>query len=151
MANTLTTYDFSKPSHLTKTDRRSYPWDQWLDGSIWQIKYGEDFTAHPLMMERIVRTRATAKKAQIELRHEPLNGDESYGTIILRRRDVTPPKAKRAKPAAKKAAPAKAAPVKKAAPKPTRSKGGVHHPGPAAAKKVAPAKKAVSKKAPAKR
>lgn len=162
MANTLTTYDFSKPSNLTKTDRRSYPWDEWLNGHIWELKHGVDFEAHPLMMERIIRTRATAKKAQIEMRHEPLNGDESYGRIIVRRRDVTPARVRKAAPAkavakvtAKKVA-AKVAPVaKKVAPKKatTRPKGGVHHPGPnTPTKRAAPAaKKAVSKKAPARR
>jgi hypothetical protein len=30
----------------TKTQSR-YPWDQWLDGQIWQLAAGEDFTSKP--------------------------------------------------------------------------------------------------------
>lgn len=25
----------------------TYPWDQWLDGSIWKLKQGEDFATDP--------------------------------------------------------------------------------------------------------
>jgi hypothetical protein len=159
MATKLATFDFTKPSNLTKTDRRAYPWDEWLDGNIWQIKYGEDFDAHPLMMERIIRTRATAKGAKVQLRHEALNGDES-GIIVLRRSDIAAPKPSRkattkaAVPA--KAAPAKAAPSKKAPPaKATtatkaapKAKAAPTKRAPAPAKK-APAKKVAVAKAPA--
>lgn len=87
MAQRLTTYDFSKPSNITTQDRMSYPWDQWFDGSIWRIVQGEDFKTHPLMMERIIRTRATARKAKIIIRHE---GDP-FGAIVFRRTDVPEP------------------------------------------------------------
>lgn len=95
MANRLTTYDFSKPSNITTQDRMSYPWDQWFDGSIWRIEQGVDFKTHPLMMERIIRTRATARKAKIIIRHEPLHACDAqtnpFGLIVFRRTDVPEP------------------------------------------------------------
>jgi hypothetical protein len=35
MANQLTEFP-SKP-------RRRYPWDEWLNGEVWQVQQGEDF------------------------------------------------------------------------------------------------------------
>jgi hypothetical protein len=115
MATKLKTFDFTAPSAITQpTEKAVYPWEQWLDGDIWQIREGEDFTTHPLMMERIIRTRATARGAKVRLRHQPLNGDRSdpFGVIILQRSDVKgPADAKKAERAAaraeKKAAAAK--------------------------------------------
>jgi hypothetical protein len=90
MAQRLNTYDFSKPSNITTQDRMSYPWDQWFDGSIWRIEQGVDFKTHPLMMERIIRTRATARKAKIVIRHEGVANDP-FGVIVFRRTDVPMP------------------------------------------------------------
>jgi hypothetical protein len=39
MARTLKRFDF--PERHAANSR--YPWDQWLDGQIWQITRGEDF------------------------------------------------------------------------------------------------------------
>lgn len=39
MAERLSSYDFSKRKRATK-----YPWDEWLDGSVWRITQGVDFT-----------------------------------------------------------------------------------------------------------
>ena len=104
MATKLKTYDFSAPSKLTMSDKATYPWDEWLDGDIWQLVWGEDFDGHPLMMERIIRTRATGRRAKINLRHVPMNG-EQWGIIILQRNDVVGPAAlRKAEQAAKRQA-----------------------------------------------
>lgn len=39
MAKVLKSFDFSESGHS------KYPWDQWADGRIWQLRAGEDFTA----------------------------------------------------------------------------------------------------------
>lgn len=39
MARKLKTYNFR-----TRGNSIQYPWDKWTDGSIWQVKKGEDFT-----------------------------------------------------------------------------------------------------------
>lgn len=92
MSERLTHYDFSKPSIITASDRMNYPWDEWFDGGIWRIEQGVDFKTHPLMMERIIRTRATARKAKIVLRHEPRPGTQDpFGYIVFQRTDVPHP------------------------------------------------------------
>jgi hypothetical protein len=104
MATKLKTFDFSVPSKLTTSEKATYPWDEWLDGDIWQLTSGEDFDGHPLMMERIIRTRATGRRAKINLRHVPMNG-EPWGIIVVQRNDVQGPNAaKKAETAAKRAA-----------------------------------------------
>ena len=106
MATKLKTFDFTKASKLTEAPEEKilYPWDEWFDGDIWQLTEGEDFETHPLMMERIIRTRATGKRAKVRVKHLPLNG-HAWGTIVLQRHDVPGPSAqKRAEAAAKRAA-----------------------------------------------
>ena len=91
MAERLATYDFTNSSIISNAqDRMTYPWDEWFDGSIWRIEQGLDFKTHPLMMERIIRTRATARKAKIVLRHEPSLRSDPFGYIVFRRTDVSP-------------------------------------------------------------
>ena len=123
MATKLKSYDFSTPSELTMADKAVYPWEEWFDGDIWEIEYEKDFQGHPLMMERIIRTRATGKHARVRMRHVPVNG-QPWGKIVLQRTDITgPEETKRAtrkqKSAATRAANAKtkATPIKKAAAK----------------------------------
>ena len=95
MAERLRSFDFTAQSAITKATRkgrRRYPWNEWFDGDIWKIKQGEDFTTSPLMMERIIRTRASNKKnrVQVTLRHVPSeNGDEP--AIVLQRTDTVGP------------------------------------------------------------
>jgi len=107
MAEKLRTFDFDKPSELTSSEKIQYPWDQWLDGDIWQLTQGEDFMTHPLMMERIIRTRATTRQAKVRLRHQPLhegNGDP-FGILIIQRTDrIGPADAKKAEARAKREA-----------------------------------------------
>ena len=105
MAEKLRTFDFEKPSEITSSEKIQYPWDQWLDGDIWQLTHGEDFQTHPLMMERIIRTRATTRGAKVRLRHVPLhegNGDP-FGILIVQRTDKAgPAEARKAEAKAKR-------------------------------------------------
>ena len=126
MATKLTQFDFSVPSNLTVTngdEKAAYPWESWFDGDIWKLTYREDFDPHPLMMERIIRTRATGRHAKVRVRHLALNGaaetDDPTGVIVMERTDIDGPEqqkraaraaASKTRRAAKKAtAPAKAA------------------------------------------
>jgi len=126
MATKLRTFDFSQPSVITSPNEKAvYPWDEWLDGDIWQLTQGEDFDTHPLMMERIIRTRATARRTKVRLRHQPLDGrrnGDPFGVIILQRTDVKgPAEAKKVEQANKRAA--KRAEAEKAAAKTLREAG----------------------------
>jgi hypothetical protein len=105
MATKLNTFDFKPASAITTGEKAVYPWEEWLDGDIWQIEEHEDFETHPLMMERIIRTRATARHAKVRLRHVASNGKSPFGIIVLQRTDVKGPAAsKKAEQAEKRAA-----------------------------------------------
>jgi hypothetical protein len=97
MATKLTKFDFSAPSNLTAAgeEKAAYPWEEWFDGDTWSLTWGEDFDPHPLMMERIIRTRATGRKARVRVRHLPLNGREGSndptGIIVMERVDIEGP------------------------------------------------------------
>lgn len=95
MAERLRSFDFTAQSAITAAEskgRNRYPWNDWFDGDIWKITQGTDFDTSPLMMERIIRTRASNKnhKAKVTLRHIPaLNGDSA--SIVLQRTDIPGP------------------------------------------------------------
>jgi hypothetical protein len=121
MATKLKDFDFTHQSKLTiRGGKDPYPWDQWFDGDIWQITYGEDFDSHPLMMERIIRTRIVGREGKVALRHVGANG-EPWGIIVLRRTDIEGPTARKSREAkerrqAKKVDVSKPETAKKAAP-----------------------------------
>jgi len=123
MATKIKTFDWSQPSAITTPSEKAvYPWDEWLDGDIWQLQQDDDFDTHPLMMERIIRTRATARGAKVRLRHQPVNGQSPFGVIILQRTDVKgPAEARKAEQAANRAA--KKAEAEKAAAKTLKDAG----------------------------
>lgn len=108
MANKIKSFDFDQPSTLTTTDKATYPWDQWFDGDMWEVVWNEDFQTHPLMMERIIRTRATGRGAKVRLRHVPMNGDP-WGKIIIQRTDIVGPNEAKANARREKSAATRAA------------------------------------------
>lgn len=142
----LAKFDFSKPSELTNASKATYPWDEWLDGDIWRIEEGTDFNTHPLMMERIIRTRATGRKARVQIKHLPKNGDGPFGVIVFQRTDITGPTAARKAEQSAKRAERRAAAQKDA--EETLAKAGIK--AKKAAPKVTPAKRAATPKSVAK-
>lgn len=108
MATKLKDFDFSAPSVLTTSDKAVYDWNDWFDGDIWELTQGEDFMGHPLMMERIIRTRATSRKAKIQLRHVGVNGDQ-FGKLIIQRVDIIGPMAEKRQARKEKTAATRAA------------------------------------------
>ena len=108
MAEKLKEFDFKSASKLTTAPKGEYPWDDWFDGDIWVLTVGEDFQGHPLMMERVIRTSATNRKAKVNMRHIALDG-APWGKIVLQRRDIVGPteakrQARKSKAAATRAA-----------------------------------------------
>ena len=146
MATKIKTFDFDQPSTLTTTEKATYPWDQWFDGDIWQITWNEDFQTHPLMMERIIRTRATGRGVKVKLRHVPMNG-EPWGKIVIERTGLPlgPEQAKRE--ARKEKAAATRAANKVGTNGHAKTNGKVVKPVKAVSKKAAPPPKKVVNKA----
>jgi hypothetical protein len=121
MARKLPDFDFGPQSRLTNGDKATYPWEDWFDGDIWQITMGEDFEGTPLMMERIIRSRAVSREAKVTLRHQAVDGGPGMGMIIFQRTDVEGPEARQRRLNAQ-AAKRQARAAKKAAVEPAKTK-----------------------------
>jgi hypothetical protein len=84
MAQRIHTYDFKvhrrRPARARRTN---YPWDEWLDGSIWRLARGEDFDAKPATMEAVVRTTATRRGVKVRVVHDD-------HAVVLQRRLLPP-------------------------------------------------------------
>lgn len=63
-----------------------YPWDEWLDGSIWKLKAGEDFKAKMHTFRSNAGTQARKRGGKLRSRKVEENGDE-YIVMQLRRSD----------------------------------------------------------------
>jgi hypothetical protein len=35
-----------------------YPWDEWLNGNVWELEHGKDFQSTPLSFRQIAYNRA---------------------------------------------------------------------------------------------
>lgn len=109
MAHKLKDFDFTHQSRLTIPGGKDpFPWDKWFDGDIWQIEHGKDFDSHPLMMERIIRTRIVGREGKVTMRHLGVNG-EPWGIIVLRRSDIEGPETRKRREASEKRTEARAA------------------------------------------
>lgn len=69
--------------------RSVYPWAEWLDGNIWELARGEDFTVKPSHMQQA--TGAAARKRGLEYTTRSI-GDKVY--IQARRDAVAEPESK---------------------------------------------------------
>lgn len=41
--------------------RGTYPWDEWLDGSVWELVKGKDYDKADDAMKNIIKAKATPK------------------------------------------------------------------------------------------
>lgn len=72
MAKKLERYDFTRGgAHNVK-----YPWDEWLDGSTWQLMQGEDFKVKPTS----IRAQAFV---QARLRGMRVHTQIVDGTVVI--------------------------------------------------------------------
>lgn len=60
MAKQLESFKFRTRGRVQK-----YPWNEWLDGSIWELKKGEDFTINTRIMRNSARSAADRRRVQI--------------------------------------------------------------------------------------
>jgi hypothetical protein len=66
MAERMDTFPDGAPT------RRHYPWDEWLDGTVWRLQVGDDFSAKPPSMASMARARAAAKgkRCRVSIRED---------------------------------------------------------------------------------
>lgn len=55
-----------------------YPWAEWADGSVWQMKRGEDFEVSPRSFASYIRQLFARQGLQIKVRV-----DGATGTVYL--------------------------------------------------------------------
>jgi hypothetical protein len=59
---------------------RQYPWEEWLDGAVWELTRGEDFSAKPATV--ISNARGQAKRRGGSLRTR-LRGEPGREAIVI--------------------------------------------------------------------
>lgn len=57
-----------------------YPWDQWLDGQVWELVSGEDFTAKPPTLKANAQLQAKKRNGRVRTR-QFLAGERQ--TVVL--------------------------------------------------------------------
>ena len=73
MARTLETF----PSVRGET---RYPWDEWLDGRVWELVAGEDFTAKSTTLKANAQLQAKKRNGRVRTR-QLAHGDRQ--TVVL--------------------------------------------------------------------
>lgn len=53
MAEKVDSFEF-----LNRGERGKYPWNEWLDGSIWKLKAGDDFKTNEKTFQGVARVAA---------------------------------------------------------------------------------------------
>jgi hypothetical protein len=61
MARVIDTFPAPKVTSL-------YPWDQWLDGQVWELVAGEDFNAKPQTIRQNAAAQATKRSGRVKTR-----------------------------------------------------------------------------------
>ena len=52
-----------------------YPWEEWLDGSLWKLIQGKDFECKPESMHSVAKTAARNRHVAVEVHQR---GDRIY-------------------------------------------------------------------------
>lgn len=64
---------------LSRARKSIYPWDEWTDGSIWQVKEGEDFTSNLKTFVQGCYAHAKRHGIKVEVRTIP-----DQGVVVMR-------------------------------------------------------------------
>lgn len=54
-----------------------YPWDEWLDGSVWELVPGDDFTAKPATFRSIAQAQAKKRGGRIRTKAVEMDGRDA--------------------------------------------------------------------------
>src|SRR5687767_12218246 len=58
-----------------------YPWDEWLDGSVWELVRGEDFAAKPTTLR--ANAQGQAKKRGGRVRSRAAQASDGRDAVIV--------------------------------------------------------------------
>jgi hypothetical protein len=61
--------------------RSRYPWDEWLDGSAWELVHGEDF--HSRMTTLRANAQLQAKKRGGQTRSKVVRTDDGHEAVVI--------------------------------------------------------------------
>lgn len=70
----------------------SYPWEDWEDGSIWEIVHGEDFTVPVKSMQAQLYIRAKSTGRRVRVAYKEHNPETGSGSLIFQFSEAEPPK-----------------------------------------------------------
>ena len=83
MATVLRSFDWARTGRQQDSRTVAYPWDDWLDGRIWRLDPGKDFTCPPKSLESVIRTTANRRGVRVHIRVQPT------GHVVLQRHAAT--------------------------------------------------------------
>ena len=75
MAERLESFDFLP--HGIHGNRR-YAWEEWLDGTVWKAKRGEDYVITTVSFQQRLRSKAAALGIKVRA-----NRDEEDGSVVF--------------------------------------------------------------------
>lgn len=65
------------PTELTSRALSIYPWDEWFDGDVWELVFGEDFTIKTKSMRTNAQSVARKRGGRLK------TGETKEGNLIL--------------------------------------------------------------------
>ena len=77
MATKLASYTFPTFGRRpTAGSKPRYPWDEWLDGSIWELVKGKDFKGQTLNFRNTIQGRCSARGGELRWDIQHVNGKQ---------------------------------------------------------------------------
>jgi hypothetical protein len=58
-----------------------YPWEQWMNGSVWKLRRGEDYEATTRSMRTFAHTKASS--ADMKVKTRTLTDDDGIECLIV--------------------------------------------------------------------
>jgi len=63
--------------------RSTYPWDEWLDGSVWELTEGEDFTSKIPTIRMNAKVQAKKRAGNVRTRVLKGEDDDSPAKLVI--------------------------------------------------------------------
>lgn len=66
---------------ITRTRQSRYPWGEWTNGAIWQVREGDDFESNLKTFVQGLYAYAKRHDLKVEVRTDPTNGIAAFRFI----------------------------------------------------------------------